>query len=75
VDEVLAEARARAAKLGLTAGDRVLSTRDWSGPEGILEGLLVPLVAGTHLVHVSNADPAKLASRRDAERTTADLPA
>lgn len=43
VDEILAEARARAAKLGLSADDRVLSTRDWSGPEGILDGLLVPL--------------------------------
>ncbi|WP_410590895.1 TIGR03089 family protein [Amycolatopsis sp. lyj-23] len=75
VDEVLAEARARAAKLGLTTADRVLSTRDWSGPDGILDGLLVPLAAGAHLVQVSHADQAKLASRREAERTTADLPA
>jgi uncharacterized protein (TIGR03089 family) len=75
VDEILAEARARAAKLGLSADDRVLSTRDWSGPEGFLDGLLVPLAAGAHLVHVSNADPAKLSARRDAERTTADLSA
>ncbi|MBB4686141.1 TIGR03089 family protein [Amycolatopsis jiangsuensis] len=75
VDEVLAEARERAGKIGLTTADRVLSTVDWTVPEGVLDGLLVPLAAGAHLVQVSNADPAKLAARREAERTTADLPA
>jgi uncharacterized protein (TIGR03089 family) len=75
VDEVLAEARARASKLGLSAADRVLSTVDWSGAEGILDGLLVPLAAGAHLVHVSNANQAKLPARRESERTTAQLPA
>ncbi len=74
VDQVLAEARARAAKRGLNPADRVLSTVDWSGVEGILDGLLVPLAAGAHLVHVSNANQAKLPARREAERTTAELP-
>ena len=73
VDEVLAEARSRALARNLGSADRVLSTLDWIGPEGILDGLLVPLAAGAHLVHVSHADPGKLAARRDAERTTADL--
>ncbi|GAA4549049.1 TIGR03089 family protein [Amycolatopsis samaneae] len=73
VDSVLAESRSRAAKIGLSANDRVLSTVEWTGPDGILGGLLVPLAAGAHLVQVSNADPAKLADRRAAERTTADL--
>lgn len=74
VDELLAEARTRAGKLGLSGTDRVLSTVDWAIPEGVLDGLLVPLAAGAHLVQVSNADPAKLTARREAERTTADLP-
>ncbi|MGH9058185.1 MAG: TIGR03089 family protein [Acidimicrobiales bacterium] len=73
VDEILAEARTRAGKLGLTAADRVLSTLDWSVPEGVLDGLLVPLAASAHLVQVTNADPAKLGARRETERTTADL--
>ncbi|WP_328606482.1 TIGR03089 family protein [Amycolatopsis sp. NBC_00345] len=73
VDEILTEARNRAGKLGLTAADRVLSTLDWSVPEGVLDGLLVPLAASAHLVQVTNADPAKLDARREVERTTADL--
>ncbi|MEV6910758.1 TIGR03089 family protein [Amycolatopsis sp. NPDC051071] len=74
VDEILAEARSRASVLGLSGEDRVLSTVEWSGVEGILAGFLTPLAAGAHLVQVTDADPAKLASRREAERTTADLP-
>ncbi|MTD54994.1 TIGR03089 family protein [Amycolatopsis pithecellobii] len=67
VDEVLA-----------TAGDfpadaRVLSTVEWTVPDGVLRGFVTPLSAGAHLVQVSNPDPAKLADRRRAERTTADL--
>ena len=73
VDAVLAEARSRAAKAGISAGDRVLSTVEWIIPDGVLSGLLAPLSASAHLVHVSNADPAKLDDRRRAERTTVDL--
>jgi uncharacterized protein (TIGR03089 family) len=73
VDEVVAEALSRATKLGISTGDRVLSTVDWTAPDGLLEGLLAPLAAGAHLVQVTNADPAKLADRRVAERTTVDL--
>jgi uncharacterized protein (TIGR03089 family) len=73
VDELLAEARSRAGRLGLTGTDRVLSTIDWTRPDGILDGLLVPLAAGAHIVQVTSADPAKLDDRRRAERTTADL--
>jgi hypothetical protein len=46
---------------------------DWTRPDGLLDGLLAPLAAGAHLVQVTNADPAKLADRRSAERTTVDL--
>jgi uncharacterized protein (TIGR03089 family) len=69
VDEVLS--RARAAEL--PAGERVLSTVEWTVPEGVLRGFLAPLAAGAHLVQVSNPDQAKLADRRRAERTTVDL--
>jgi hypothetical protein len=70
---LVTEARFRAEKLGISTGDRVLSTVDWTAPEGILDGLLAPLAAGAHLVQVTNADPAKLADRRRTERTTVDL--
>ncbi|MFL6144662.1 MAG: TIGR03089 family protein [Labedaea sp.] len=73
VDEVLAAARSRAAALGLTGSSRTLSTQDWTLPDGLLDALLAPLAAGASLVQVSNADPARLAAHRAAERTTADL--
>lgn len=73
VERILARSRASAEKSGITAGDRVLSTMDWTMPEGIVEGFLGPLSVGAHLVQVTAADPAKLAARRDAERTTKDL--
>lgn len=69
VDEVLTQARAA----DLPAGARILSTVDWTVPDGVLRGFLAPLAAGAHLVQVSNPDPAKLAERRRAERTTVDL--
>jgi uncharacterized protein (TIGR03089 family) len=69
VDELLA--RARAAEI--PSGARVLSTVEWTVPDGVLRGFLAPLAAGAHLVQVSGADPAKLADRRRAERTTVDL--
>ncbi|TQJ04783.1 TIGR03089 family protein [Amycolatopsis cihanbeyliensis] len=73
VDELIAEARSRAGKLGIGNGDRVLSTIDWQLPGGVVDGLLAPLAAGAHLVQVTGADPAKLADRRSTERTTIDL--
>jgi uncharacterized protein (TIGR03089 family) len=73
VDEIVAEARSRAEELGISAGDRVLSTVDWTAADGLLDGLLAPLAVGAHIVQVTNADPAKLANRRSAERTTVDL--
>lgn len=74
VDEVLATARKRAAELGIGAGDRVLATREWTLPDGVIDALLAPLSAGASIVQVSNADPAKLPDRRTTERTTVDLP-
>jgi uncharacterized protein (TIGR03089 family) len=73
VDDVLAQAGVLAEKSGISGRDRVLSTLDWSLPDGVLVGLLAPLSAGAHLVQVTNADQAKLVDRGNAERTTIDL--
>lgn len=73
VEQVLARSLSSAEKFGLTSGERVLSTMDWTLPEGIVDGFLGPLSAGAHLVQVTAADPAKLPARRAAERTTKDL--
>ncbi|GAA3017325.1 TIGR03089 family protein [Actinokineospora globicatena] len=65
VDEVLARAA------GLAPGSRVLSTREWTVPDGVLAALVAPLLAGGSVVQVSN--PARLDAHRGAERTTVDL--
>lgn len=71
VAEVLAAAGAKAAEFG--AAPRVLSTLEWSVPEGVLSALIAPLLAGGSIVQVSHADPDRLAAHRAAERTTVDL--
>lgn len=73
VAEALADARARAARHGLTAADRVLSTLGWSDPDGLGDGLLAPLAAGASLVQVRHADAAALDRRAATERTTRRL--
>lgn len=70
VDAVVADARARAAALGLSAGDRVLSTREWSDPDGLRDGLLAVLAAGASLVQCRNAGDTDLTRRGESERTT-----
>ena len=72
VDELVTEAQARAKSLAPDA--RILSTMDWSTPDDLLTGLLAPLAAGASLVQVAHPDPAKLAARAEAERTTVTLP-
>ena len=63
--EVAADARARAAELGLTPGARVLSTRDWSGYADWIDALLAPLSVGGSVVYVRNCtDPAVLDAGR-----------
>jgi uncharacterized protein (TIGR03089 family) len=72
VDRVLDRARIRAEALGVGAGDRVLSTLDWT-TEGLVDGLLAPLVAGASLVQVRNADPARLERKAESEKVTVRL--
>ncbi|HEY3752714.1 MAG TPA: TIGR03089 family protein [Pseudonocardiaceae bacterium] len=73
VDELVAAAQDRATTLGIGAGSRVLSTLDWSFPDGVLSGVLAVLAAGASLVQSGHTDPTKLADRRTTERTTVDL--
>ena len=65
--EVLAAARARAARAGLGPADRVLSTLEWSTLDGLADGLLAVLAAGASLVQCRNADPAALEHRAATE--------
>jgi uncharacterized protein (TIGR03089 family) len=69
--EVLAEARERASSLGVDAGARLLTTRDWSGPADLLDTLFVPLVVGGSVVYVRNApDETTIERRMTQERAT-----
>lgn len=71
VDEVVAVARSRAHDHGVSSGDRVLSTMDWTLPDGVLNGLLAPLSAGAHLVQVTGpVDEGTLTDRANTERTS-----
>jgi uncharacterized protein (TIGR03089 family) len=73
VAEVLADARSRAAALGLTASDRVLSTLEWSSTDGLGNGLLAVLAAGASLVQVRNPAADAMERRAATERTTVRL--
>lgn len=73
VDEVVEEAHQRAATLGITTTSRVLSTVEWTLPDGLLNGFLAVLAGGGSLVQCSNAAPELLAARRASEQTTLDL--
>lgn len=73
VDDLVAAARDRATTLRITEADRVMSTLDWTFPDGVLSGLLAVLAAGASLVQSGHADPAAVDARRTAERTTVDL--
>lgn len=73
VAQVRDAAAARAAELGLTAADRVLSTRDWDTPDALRDGLLAVLAAGASLVQCRHADPLALDRRAATERVTRRL--
>jgi uncharacterized protein (TIGR03089 family) len=73
VDEVLAACQNSSTTRGLTAGDRVLSTASWDGPDDVIEGLLAVLALGGSLVQVANPDPASLPRRIATEKVTRTL--
>jgi uncharacterized protein (TIGR03089 family) len=70
VEEVLAACQSASATRGLTAGDRVLSTASWNGPDDVIDGLLAVLAVGGSLVQVANPDPATLPRRIETEKVT-----
>ena len=73
VEDVLAACQESASTRGLTAGDRMLSTASWDGPDDVIEGLLAVLAVGGSLVQVANADPAALPRRMETEKVTRTL--
>jgi uncharacterized protein (TIGR03089 family) len=71
--DLVAEARRRAAEMGLQVMDRVLSVLPWRDPADWVDGLLAPLAAGASLVLCVNADTGQLLRRAEAEHATACL--
>jgi uncharacterized protein (TIGR03089 family) len=65
------EVVAQAAGVGLAPGERLLSTRSWSGPDDWIAVLLAPLAVGGSLVIVANAPDDEVVQRRmQQERAT-----
>ena len=73
VEQTLDEARRSAARLGLSATDRVVSDHQWSTPQQIVDNLLAVLAAGASLVQVANPDPGLMDRRRATEKVTRAL--
>jgi uncharacterized protein (TIGR03089 family) len=73
VDAVRTAALAAAADAGLGPADRVLTTREWSVADGLVEVPLAVLAAGAGLVQCRHADPAGLERRAATERVTRRL--
>jgi uncharacterized protein (TIGR03089 family) len=65
--ETVDRACARAAELGVAEGARVLSTRDWTGPDAWCDTLFVPLVMRGSIVYVRNAPDDDVIERRVAQ--------
>jgi uncharacterized protein (TIGR03089 family) len=70
---VLAAARSAANAQGLNAGSRVLTTRDWSVTDGLIEVPLAVLAAGGSLVQCRNLEPSAADHRARSERITHTL--
>ena len=68
-------AGSRAAELGMAAGARMLSTREWAGPDDWVDSVLAPLAVGGSVVLVRHCgDPGVLERRASQERATVRLP-
>ena len=69
-----AEVVERAKAVGLAQGERLLTTRDWSGPDDWIETVLAPLAVGGSLVIVANCTEDDVIERRATqERATRRL--
>lgn len=75
VDGLLDRCARRAAELGIGRGDRVLSEREWTVPEGVIDGFLSVLAAGASLVQCTRPEDSAMRRRRADERITVELPA
>ncbi|ASU77625.1 TIGR03089 family protein [Actinopolyspora erythraea] len=77
MDELVKTARQRATTLGIGGQDRVLSTLEWTMPEGVLDGLLAVLAGGASLVQLTGLPEGDntelLDKRRSDEKTTVEL--
>ncbi|NLV80922.1 MAG: TIGR03089 family protein [Rhodococcus sp.] len=71
--ELVAAARDSAASAGLSGTDRVLSSREWTTPDDLVDGLLSVLAVGASLVQVGNPDPSIVERRVASEKITARL--
>ena len=72
VTDVLAGTKASAGAQGLSAHDRVLSSRPWDTADEMIANLLAVFAAGASLVQVANPDAALLDRRRQTEKVTRD---
>lgn len=71
--ELVAAARKSAADAGISATDRVLTTRPWNGWADWRDCLLAPLAAGASIVLCANTDNSALARRFASERATMSI--
>jgi hypothetical protein len=68
--DLVAKAAGRAGELGLAPGARVLTTREWHGPDDWIDALLAPLSVGGSLVIVRGGTAEVVARRAGQERAT-----
>ncbi|MBS9371304.1 TIGR03089 family protein [Rhodococcus sp. B50] len=73
LSDVLAAATDSASRAGIGTGDRVLSSRSWSQPDELVDGLIAVLAARASLVQVSNPDPDSVERRVASEKITVRL--
>lgn len=71
--DLVSAAEARAAALGLDAGARIATARDWQRADDLIDTLLAPLAVGGSLVLVRGATPEVLQRRAEQERVTATV--
>jgi len=72
-DDVLAAAVGAARRLGITAGDRVMSTAGWVTDDELVDRLVSVFAVGASLVQVANPDPAAMERRQVSEKVTSRL--
>jgi uncharacterized protein (TIGR03089 family) len=72
-DDVLAEGLDYAAALGISRGDRVLSTADWDTGTALVHSLVAIFAVGASLVQVANPEPSVLQRHRSTEHVTVIL--